>query len=129
MPNPDGLDEFGSVWQEMERHKARLLKQIMEAADEREGLIDIEEDERVKAHIAMSANGFGYITAKGIRNGRETKYDQREKVARETTEELGPNWIETAQEVLEVVRRRHARAARRRESQSAERRTLGEPQS
>lgn len=109
MPNPDGLDEFGSVWQEMERHKARLLKQTMEAANREEGLIDIEQDERVKAHIAMSSHGFGYVTAKGQRDGHESVYDQRQKVARENTEELSPSWIEAAQSVLDVLRRRHVR--------------------
>ncbi len=129
LPNPDGLEEFGSVWDAMERHRARLLQQIMEAADPEVGLINIQEDQRVREHIAMSTNGFGYVTAKGVRDGRKVTYDQRNQVARESTEELGPSWVDTAQDVLDVIRRRYRRVMQRREAQAVERRSDRESES
>jgi hypothetical protein len=116
LPNPDGLDEFGSVWDAMDRHKARMLRQIMEAADPNEGLRNVEEDQRVREHIAMATSGFGYVSAKGVHDGRNVTYDQRHQVARESTDELGPSWLETAQDILNVVRRRYQRTTRKRQA-------------
>ncbi|TDE26422.1 hypothetical protein E1295_44320 [Nonomuraea mesophila] len=121
LPNPDGLDEFGSVWDAMDRHKARMLRQIMEAADPDVGLRNVEEDQRVREHIAMATNGFGYVSAKGVRGGRKVTYDQRHQVARESTDELGPGWLETAQDILNVVRRRYQRSTRARQAEQERR--------
>jgi hypothetical protein len=111
LPNPDGLDEFGAVWQEMEARKARLLKQEMEAANKEEGLVGLEEDERVRAHIAMGTSGFGYVTAKGNRRGKSVGYDQRSRVAKETTDPLPPSWSDVAQALVRIAQRRRRRGS------------------
>lgn len=65
MPNPDGLDEFGPVWEEMSQRKARLMSTRMVAANEDEGLEGLESDERVRGSLAMGRRGFGYVEARG----------------------------------------------------------------
>jgi hypothetical protein len=104
MPNPDGLEEFGPVWAELEARRARLISTRMVAANEDEGLQGLEVDERVQGNLAMGRQGFGYVEARGRRDGRERFYDQRGRVAREVTDEIGQTWEAAAQTVLETTR-------------------------
>ena len=114
IPNPDGLEEFGPVWAEMEARRARLISMKMLALNEDEGLQGLEDDARVRGNLAMGRQGFGHVEAHGQRNGHETVFDQREKVAREVIDELEPTWDEAAQEVLETTRESGANALQRR---------------
>jgi hypothetical protein len=122
MPNPDGLDEFGPVWEEIQQRRARLISTRMVAANDEVGLEGLEDDPRVTGSLAMGREGFGYVEARGRRNGHETVYDQREKVARERTPELGPSWSGAVDVVLELVRLSASRALERR-ARGAVRRT------
>lgn len=106
LPNPDGLSEFGPVWNRMELHKARLIKEIMEAANPNVGLENLDDDEVVRAYLAMSEDAFGYITAKGTRDGRPRTFDQRTQMARQQTEPLPATWTELLGVVVGFVRRR-----------------------
>jgi hypothetical protein len=105
MPNPDGLEEFGPVWEELEARRARLITMKMVAANEEEGLQSLEEDERVRGNLKMGTQGFGHVEARGLRNGRAQLFDQRGKVVREVTDELGETWQAGAEAVLETTRR------------------------
>lgn len=105
MPNPDGLEEFGPIWVELEARRARYYKTTMAAASLDVGLQGLEQDERVRGNLVMGRQGFGYVQAWGLRNGRYIYFDQREKVTRESTDELGPSWETTAEVVLETTRR------------------------
>jgi hypothetical protein len=106
LPNPDGLEQFGPVWAEMQARKARLLSMKMIATNEEEGLDNITEDERVRGHLAMGGQGFGYVRAEGpsLQSGGKRIYDQREKVARRVVEEVGSTWPEATTAVLTVTR-------------------------
>jgi hypothetical protein len=114
MPNPDGLEEFGPVWNEMAHRRARLITMQMLAANEDEGLQGLEQDTRVQGNLAMGRQGFGYVKALARRHGRETVFDQRKKVVREVTDELGTTWDEAAEEVLETTRKSGASVLQRR---------------
>jgi hypothetical protein len=78
----------------------------MEAADSEVGLIDLERDDVVSAYLAMSENAFGYVTARGVQDGRHTRYDQRGRVARRQTEALPHSWPEVFGVVIDIVRQR-----------------------
>jgi len=103
-PNPDGLDEFGQVWERMNQHKASLLREIMEAADPEVGLVDLEGDQVVNGYLAMSEHAFGYVTARGTRDGRLTRFDQRSAVARRQTEPLPSSWTEAVGVITALAR-------------------------
>ncbi|MFD6950351.1 MULTISPECIES: hypothetical protein [unclassified Nocardiopsis] len=91
LPNPDGLDEFGKVWEDMNSMRARKIQQVVEAVDS-SGLENIQQNERVSNHIAMSERAYGYATARGIRNGRKVVYDQRKNVQRANTDDMPALW-------------------------------------
>jgi hypothetical protein len=114
MPNPDGLDEFGPIWQEMNDRRARLISTRILAANDEVGLQGLEDDKRVMGGLAMGSNGFGHVEAQGYQNGHKTIYDQRENTAREITEELGPTWSDAVTIMLELVRRSATRVLTRR---------------
>jgi hypothetical protein len=114
MPNPDGLEEFGPIWEEMEARGARLSSTRIFAANEEVGLQGLENDRRVQGNLAMGMQGFGYVEAKGRRNGHQTVYDQRENVAREVIEDLGQTLQVAEEAILGRVRRISANVLRRR---------------
>src|ERR1035438_9622396 len=114
IPNPDGLEEFGPVWVEMQARRARLIRMKMLALNDAEGLKGLEHDARVQGNLAMVRQGFGHVEAHGIRNGHETGFDQREKVVREVIDELEPTWDGAAQSVLERTRETGINILRRR---------------
>jgi hypothetical protein len=122
MPNPDGLDEFGPVWEEMQARRARLYSTKMVAANDDIGLEGLEEDPLVRGSLAMGRRGFGHVEARGRKNGHETVYDQRDKVARARTPELGLSWSGTVDMMLDLVRR-SATSALERRARGAVRRT------
>jgi hypothetical protein len=113
LPNPDALEEFGPIWGEMEARAARLNQTKLIAANEEIGLQGLEDDARVKGNLAMGRQGFGYVEARGRREGRETRYDQREKAAREVIDDLGQTWDEAEEAILSRVRRISASVLRR----------------
>ncbi|MGN9803048.1 hypothetical protein [Micromonospora sp. L32] len=106
LPNPDALPEFEPVWDRMQQRKARLLKEIMEAANVEVGLQDLEEDAQVRAFLAMGTNAFGYVVADGRRGRHDTRYDQRERSAHERTDELPSNWMQVLGIMLGMIRDR-----------------------
>jgi hypothetical protein len=113
LPNPDGLEEFGPVWQEMQARKARLNSKKLVAADDNEGLQGLQEDASLRGNLAMGRQGFGYVLATGRQsNGHEKPFDQREKVAREVIEHLPQTWPEGSLVVLEVTRQSGSRVLR-----------------
>jgi len=105
LPNPDGLEEFGPIWEEMQARSARLISTKMVAANEEIGLQGLEDDPRVTGNLAMGKQGFGHVEARGRRSGHETVYDQREKVAREVIDDLGQTWEQAEEVILDRVRR------------------------
>lgn len=105
LPNPDGLEEFGPVWQEMQDRRARLISTKLVATDDNVGLQGLQEDSRLRGNLAMGRQGFGHVLATGREsNGHEKPFDQREKVAREVVNDLPQTWPEGSQVVLEVTR-------------------------
>ena len=115
MPNPDGLEEFGPIWEEMNQRRARLISTRILAANDEVGLEGLEDDERVMGGLAMGRNGFGHVEAQGYQNGHKTIYDQREKTRREVTDELGPTWTDAVNVMIGLVRRSATRALARRD--------------
>jgi hypothetical protein len=105
LPNPDGLEEFGELWEDMQSMDARMIKQEMEAATPN-GLVGLQNNERVRNHIAMSERAYGYVAAKGLKDGRKTVYDQRKNVQRTTVEDLPPFWGQIKNVVMSHVRAR-----------------------
>ncbi|MCW0215815.1 MAG: hypothetical protein OJJ54_20880 [Pseudonocardia sp.] len=106
LPNPDGLEEFGQVWDRMDQHRAKLLREIMEGADPDVGLVGLEQDRVVNNYIAMSENAFGYVKADGRRDGHRTRFDQQSAVARRQTEDLPSSWGEVIDVVVGFARER-----------------------
>lgn len=106
LPNPEGLEDFGQVWQRMEAHKAKVIREIMEAANPTVGLVDLERDDVVAAYLAMGERAFGYVTATGVRDGRSTRFDQRAKVARRQTRQLPSSWSEVLAVLVDFVKER-----------------------
>lgn len=113
LPNPDGLEEFGPIWEDMQARSARLISTRMIAANDEVGLQGLEDDTRVRGNLAMGKQGFGYVEARGRRSGHETVYDQRERVAREVIDDLGQTWDQAEQAILGRVRRISANVLRR----------------
>lgn len=111
LPNPDGLEAFGSLWRDMDEMEARKINYGLEAAGE-QGLLRLEQNERVKNHIAMSERAYGYVTAKGKKDGRKTTYDQRKNVERATVEEMPPLWSQIKNVVKSHVKARGERFLR-----------------
>lgn len=91
-PNPDGLDALGPVWDRIRRHRAREIRESMEAADSEDGLADLEDDPIFNSYMNMSERAWGYATAEGFRGERRTQFDQRAKVARRRTDDLPRSW-------------------------------------
>ena len=112
LPNPDGLEEFGPVWQEMQDRKARLISTKLLAADDNVGLQGLREDSRLRGNLAMGRQGFGHVLAMGRQDGHDKPFDQREKVAREVIDDLPQTWPEGSQIVLEVTRQSGSRVLR-----------------
>ena len=112
LPNPDGLEEFGPVWQEMQDRQARLISTKLVAADDEVGLQGLRQDARLQGNLAMGTQGFGHVLAKGRQNGHDKPFDQRDKVAREVVDELGQTWEEGSQVVLDTTRQSGPRILR-----------------
>jgi hypothetical protein len=107
LPNPDPLPEFEGLWSYLEERKARLRREVLEARDD-SGLANLQQDETVRQVVAMGTHGFGYVAADGLRNGRRTRYDQRESGARERTGALPATWPEAVMAIVNLLReRRH----------------------
>jgi hypothetical protein len=113
LPNPDGLEEFGPIWEDMQARSARLISTKMVAANEEVGLQGLEDDPRITGNLAMGKQGFGYVQARGRRSGHKTVYDQREKVAREVVDDLGQTWEQAEEAILGRVRRISTNVLRR----------------
>jgi hypothetical protein len=108
LPNPDGLEQFGSVWAQMEQRRARLLQTRVVAANEEDGLENVLEDQRVREHLAMGGQGFGDVKAEGPsrENGSKRVFNLNEKVARRVIDEaeVGTTWQEATTAVLTTTR-------------------------
>lgn len=104
LPNPGISSEFYPVWGQMEERKARIRRLELEAADEREGLVGIGDDEEVRAGVAMAEASYGYVTGRGVRRGRRNSFDGRNKTRRVETEPLPANWAEVAGMILRMAR-------------------------
>ncbi|MDQ2873324.1 MAG: hypothetical protein M3Y33_00220, partial [Actinomycetota bacterium] len=115
MPNPDGLDAFGPIWEEMNERKARLISTRILAANDEIGLQGIEDDPRVMGGIQMGRNGFGHVEAQGYRDGQKMVYDQRERTSRQIADDVGPTWGSAVVTMLDLVRRSAVRALARRD--------------
>jgi hypothetical protein len=105
LPNPDPLPDFEPLWSYLEERKARLRREVLESKDDT-GLRGIAQDETVRQVVAMGRRGFGYIAADGVRDGKETRYDQRVSGARERTDSLPSSWADVALAVLQLMRKR-----------------------
>lgn len=120
LPNPDGLQEFGPVWEQMQAREARLISMQMICANDDTGLQGLLDDERVQGGLAMGQQGFGHVKADGLANGNKRVFDQREKVARRVLDEVGPTWPDATTAVLDATRESADDVLRRRTSTTPE---------
>jgi hypothetical protein len=91
LPNPDGTHLFGELWDDIQEMNASQIKSTLDTASP-SGLQNIQDNERVKNHISMSQNGYGYVTAKGKKDGRKSTYDQRKNVDRASIDTMPSQW-------------------------------------
>lgn len=79
-PNPDGLDELAPAKDRLETLNAKQVKEEIVAADDAGLRRGIQEDELTMSSVRMAQRGYGYVRAEGQSGGRNTVYDQREKI-------------------------------------------------
>lgn len=109
LPNPDSIENLEPVFKRLETLKAKQIIEVIEAGDEDVGLKNLREDPTTAAFLGMAENAYGYVTARGRREGNETNYDQRVRARRQYLGPLPQTWSELMQIVVEFLleRRKH----------------------
>jgi hypothetical protein len=91
LPNPEPIDEFRELFDRLTKVHATQHKETMSSTRD-EGLIEVNHDKVIKQAIAMAQHGFATLLGKGKRNGSLTSYNQQQKVATESVDELPDSW-------------------------------------
>lgn len=104
-PNPDGEDAFQDLFERLDNMEASLIREEIVARDPATGLVKdaVKRDRTVQAFIAAAMNAFGRIVAKGRKDGTPVKYDQRQRVLRQSLDRVGSEWDEATETVLRAV--------------------------
>lgn len=112
-PNPDGEEAFQELFERLDHLEAERIAERIHARDPDTGLnkAALFSDKNTLGFIAAAMAAFGYVVGKGRRDGKVTRYDQRQEALRQRVENVSPEWQAASQDVLEAVRR----AVRRRE--------------
>ena len=111
-PNPDGEEAFEELFGRLDRYHADQIKEEIRARDPANGLRkeEVWEDHTTRGFLSAALDhAFGRIWAKGRRGGRDTVYDQRAKVLRQSIDFVGVDWDTATETVLNVVAQRSAR--------------------
>lgn len=106
-PNPDAEPEFEHLFERLDALKAEQIVEQVTALDKNTGLDKdaLREDETTQGFISAAMVAFGYVTGRGYRQGKETKYDQRRSARRETVRSLPADWEGARDKVLRAVRK------------------------
>lgn len=106
-PNPDAEEAFSELFARMDALEARQIRETITAASEAHGLNkeSLRSGHTSRAFIAAAMAAYGYLVGHGYAGGKKTKYDQRQRVAREAANDVGAAWESATQDVLRAVRR------------------------
>lgn len=108
-PNPDAEEEFQSLFDRLDRYHAEQITEEIRARDREQGLNkdEVRQDPTTRGFLSAALDhAFGRIWAKGFRGGRETVYDQRAKVLRQSIDFVGDDWETATENVLAAVESR-----------------------
>lgn len=110
-PNPDAEEAFQSLFQRLDEHRAKQIKETITARDADEGLNKeaLRTEPTTRSFISAAMSAFGYIVGFGVIRSKRVKYDQRTHVARERLGNVAPSWDGATEEVLGAVRRAERR--------------------
>jgi hypothetical protein len=105
-PNPDGEADFQWLSERLDRLQASSISETLRARDAGVGLdkAAIKADATTNSFISAAMAAFGYVRGKGKKNGKATKYDQRQHVMRTRVESVGSDWDGATARVLGAVR-------------------------
>lgn len=106
-PNPDAEDAFAELYERQRQLRADELRETIKTSNMDAGLDKqaLREDTVSRMFLAAAMAAYGYVIAHGRRAGRDTSFDQRSRVARERTENVGPSWEDAARAVLDATLR------------------------
>jgi hypothetical protein len=104
-PNPDGEEAFQELFDRLDNMQAAIIREEIVARDPETGLVKeaVKRDSIAQAFIAAAMSAFGRIVAKGRKDGSPVKYDQRQRVLRESLDSVGSDWDEATETVLRAV--------------------------
>jgi hypothetical protein len=108
-PNPDGEEEFEKLFDRLDRYQAEQITEEIRARDRNVGLQkdEVRKDPTTQGFLSAALDhAFGRIWARGVRGGRQTVYDQRAKVLRQSIDFVGVDWETASNSVLEAVESR-----------------------
>lgn len=103
LPNPDSMDEFAELFARMKVIEAGEIREEIKPRNPEAGLKRITEEPLTKQFVAAASFAFGYITASGRRQARQTRYDQRQRVRKERTPPLPDSWSGALRYVVEIL--------------------------
>ena len=107
LPNPDAIEGFEWVDERMNEIEARRIEERLEARDLQVGLQRLDSDSAALAYTEYAERGFGYVAASGeTEEGKVTRYDQRQQVAREVVELHEDSWPAIIERLIGLVRER-----------------------
>lgn len=108
-PNPDGEEEFQALFDRLDNFQAEQITEEIRARDRTVGLQkdEVRRDPTTRGFLTAALDrAFGRVWARGFRAGRETVYDQRAKVLRQSIDFVGLDWETATENVLEAVESR-----------------------
>lgn len=111
-PNPDGEEEFQALFERLDAYEAEQITEEIRARDKDVGLKKeaVRSDPTTRGFLkAALDHAFGRVWAKGFKAGRETVYDQRAKVLRQSVDFVGDDWETATRNVLGAVEARSVR--------------------
>ncbi|MCU1482931.1 MAG: hypothetical protein JWQ19_3717 [Subtercola sp.] len=105
-PNPDGADEFEAIERRLDALDAQYISETVKALDETVGLnkAGLSSDTTIRGLIGAAMRSYGFVTARGRKNGRQRKYDQRKEQLRKPIDNVGADWDTATDNVLKAVR-------------------------
>jgi hypothetical protein len=93
LPNPEPKEAFADVVDRMERLHATEYRETLVSKRE-EGLENVEEDPEIQQAIALGQEGFATLQGKGRRGKTTTRFNQRDRLAKERVTALPETWDE-----------------------------------
>jgi len=105
LPNPTPTPAYEDVFKRMEdRGATRLIENLH--SNQRGGLRDVQEDDDFAQAEKMASEGFATLKGVGEREGRKTRYNQKERVRRATIPHLPDSWGEMRQVLTGFLKER-----------------------